>query len=166
MIQPLQPTQLLRTLQQHDVAFVVIGGFALSAHGVVRGTKDVDIVPDPSPANLRRLGDALSAIDAQVDLKDLDPDELGIKPDGEGLAAGGNWVLTTRFGLLDVLQTVAGVSGYEALRDGAVAVPVPDVDEPVMFAGYDHLVAMKAAAARERDLADIQDLRRARGEID
>ena len=144
----------------------MIGGFALSAHGVVRGTKDVDIVPEPSFANLRRLGDALESIDARVDLKDLDPEELGIKPDAEGLAAGGNWVLATRFGLLDVLQTVAGVSGYQSLCDSALAVPVPDVDEPVLFAGYDHLIAMKSAAGRDRDLVDIDDLRRARGEID
>ena len=34
-------------LSEHDVEFVIIGGFALAAHGVVRGTKDIDIVPEP-----------------------------------------------------------------------------------------------------------------------
>lgn len=165
-MQPLQPSPLLSALQSHQVAFVVIGGFALSAHGFVRGTKDVDIVPDPAAPNLARLGRALASIDAEVDLKDLDPDELGIRPDASGLAAGGNWVLTTRFGRLDVLQVVAGVSGYESLSMGAVEVPVPDVDAPVRFAGYDDVIAMKSAAGREQDLIDIDSLRRARGELD
>ena len=75
-------------------------------------------------------------------------------------------MLTTRFGLLDVLQTVAGVSGYESLRRDAVDTPVPEVDELVAFAGYEHVIAMKSAAGRDRDLMDIEDLRRARGEID
>ncbi len=166
MIQPLEPTALLRALQEHDVAFVVIGGFALSAHGFVRGTKDVDIVPDPVRRNLERLARALQSIDARVDLKDLGPEELGIEPDAEGLAAGGNWALTTRFGQLDVLQTVAGVGGYESLREGAVEASVPDVGHPVAFAGYEHVIAMKSAAGRDQDLIDIDALRRARGEAD
>ena len=31
------------------VRFVVIGGLALGSWGVVRGTRDCDIVPDPEP---------------------------------------------------------------------------------------------------------------------
>ena len=41
---PLQAERLLRVLGEHEVEFVIIGGFALSAHGVIRGTKDIDIV--------------------------------------------------------------------------------------------------------------------------
>jgi hypothetical protein len=36
--------QLLRRLSEADVEFVLIGGLAVNAWGVVRGTKDVDIV--------------------------------------------------------------------------------------------------------------------------
>jgi hypothetical protein len=42
---PLRPLELLGELLRNDVDFVVIGGFSLAAHGVVRATKDVDIVP-------------------------------------------------------------------------------------------------------------------------
>jgi hypothetical protein len=45
--------QLLRKLAEADADFVLIGGLALNAWGVVRGTKDVDIVVAPNPENLR-----------------------------------------------------------------------------------------------------------------
>ncbi len=162
----LRADEILEVLIRHDVDFVLIGGLALGAHGFVRGTKDVDIVPDPQRANLARLAAALKTINAHVDLKDLDASELGIEPDADGLAQGGNWVLRTDLGLLDILQEVAGVAGYRQLRPAAVAMRVPGVSGPVLAAGYDHVIAMKIAAGRGQDLIDIDALQRARGEVD
>jgi hypothetical protein len=160
---PLQAEELLAELVAHDVEFVVIGGFALSAHGYVRGTKDVDIVPKPSKANLGRLADALRSLEAAVDIGDPSPSELGIELDLAGLSHGGNLCLATRFGRLDVMQDVRGIRDYARLRDGAVSVAMHRVRQPVLFAGYEELVAMKAAAGRDQDLIDIAELRRARG---
>ncbi len=158
----LQPERLLRVLSDHAVDLVIIGGFALGAHGVVRGTKDIDIVPAPHPANLERLADALGALDAEPLLADdFDPEELGIKPDAQGLALGGNWVLRTRLGRLDVMQTVAGITDYRVLRAGAVDAEVPGAGR-FRFAGVDDLVAMKTAAGRPQDEIDIASLARAR----
>ena len=53
--QPLKPLDLLGELHTLGVEFIVIGGYCLAVHGYVRGTKDVDIVPEPEQANLRRL---------------------------------------------------------------------------------------------------------------
>ena len=50
----LQPLELLRVLREHDVDFLVIGGVAVAAHGYVRATKDVDIIPEPSATNALR----------------------------------------------------------------------------------------------------------------
>src|ERR1019366_3039741 len=117
---------MLVVLGDHRVAFVIIGGFALSAHGVVRGTKDIDIVPDPGPEHLKRLATALRALTAEVMLADdFDPTELGLAPDEAGLRLGGNWVLRTRWGRLDVMQDVPGAKTYTALRAGAVRRDVP-----------------------------------------
>ena len=156
-IKQLRIRELLDALSNQDVEFVVIGGLALPANGYVRATKDLDIVPSPEPANLRRLASALRDLDAEVDLGDLDG-ELGIEPDAEGLGLGGNWVLQTKFGRLDILQDVAGIRSYAQLRQGAIE------DGGVFYAGYEDLISMKAAAGRPQDLIDIDELQRARGE--
>ena len=153
----LRPAQLLGILREHAVDFVIIGGYSLAAHGYVRATKDLDIVPDPDPNNLARLATALRALDARVDDGDLDPAEPGTEPDGNGLRAGGNWVLHTRFGRLDVMQDVPGLRSYEQLRSGAMTVG------GVLYAGYDELISMKAASGRDEDLRDIAALEAARG---
>lgn len=154
----LRPAQLLGALHRRGVAFVVIGGYSLAAHGYIRATKDIDIVPDPDGENLSRLADALKALQARVDLGDIDPDELGIEPDAAGLASGGNWVLQTRFGRLDVMQDVRGVRDYEHLRAGAVNV------RGTLFAGYEDLISMKSASGRPEDLRDIAAVQAARSE--
>ena len=152
----LRPRELLSALTSHDVRFVVIGGFSLAVHGYVRATKDVDIVPDPDPANLALLAEALRELDARVDLGDIAEKELGLHPDADGLGAGGNWVLLTRHGRLDVMQEVPGLRDYGQLRAGAVEVG------GVLYAGYDELISMKAASARDEDLRDIGALEAAR----
>jgi hypothetical protein len=146
----LRPAQLLGLLRRHQVRFVIIGGYALAAHGYVRATKDVDIVPDPDTDNIARLAAALRELDAHVDIGDLD------EPDEDGLGAGGNWVLRTRFGRLDVMQDVPGLRSYEPLRAGAIDV------NGYLYAGYDELISMKAASGREEDLRDIAALEAAR----
>ena len=153
----LQPEPLLRTLERHRVAFVVIGGFALAPHGYIRATKDIDIVPEPTRENRARLAAALRDLDAQVDLADIGAKELGLAPNEAGLRGGGNWMLRTRFGRLDVMQTVPGLRDYQHLRAGAVEVA------GVLYAGYEELIAMKAASGREQDLRDIGALEAARG---
>jgi hypothetical protein len=154
----LNPQALLACMAAHRVEFVVIGGFSVAAHGVVRATKDLDIVPEPSAANRQRLAAALTELHAEVDLAHLAADELGILPDEKGLAAGDNWVLQTIHGRLDVMQDVPGLRSWEQLRAGAV------LRNGVLYAGYEQLVSMKSAAGREQDLTDIAALRAARGE--
>jgi hypothetical protein len=159
---PLRALDLLATLTQHEVDFVVIGGYSLAAHGYVRGTKDVDIVPEPSRPNLQRLLAALDAMDAgHLAAGDFEPDELP-EITLDNLEEGGNWLLRTRFGRLDVMQYVEGARSYDQLRDGAVIPELPGFEHAPRFAGYDDLIAMKQAAGREEDLRDIAELERAR----
>ena len=160
---PLRPFELLAALRDHGVEFIVIGGFSLAAHGYVRGTKDLDIVPEPSPGNLRRLMAALTALDAEPlalgDFRAAEFLELSL----ENLALGGNWLLRTRYGRLDVMQSVEGMHSYDQLRERAFE---PDMDElraGTLFAGLDDLIALKRATGREEDLRDIAELERARG---
>jgi hypothetical protein len=120
-------------------------------------------VPDPRPENIARLAGALGALEAEVMLADdFDPAELGLVPDEEGLALGGNWVLRTRLGRLDVMQDVAGARSYARLRAAAVRHEVVDAGS-FWFSGLDDLIAMKVAAGRPQDQLDVTSLRRASG---
>lgn len=50
---------VFKSLQRHDVKYVVIGGIAAILHGVPRATFDLDLLIDPTPDNAKRLLDAL-----------------------------------------------------------------------------------------------------------
>ncbi len=159
---PLKAPDLLRTLHRHGVEFVVIGGFSLAAHSVARATKDLDVVPDPGRANLRRLLTALEELEASPSaLDDFEPDEI-LELTLENLELGGNWILRTRYGRLDVMQYVEGVRDYRRLREGAIQPKIETIEEPILFAGLDDLIAMKTAAGRDQDLIDIDTLERSR----
>jgi hypothetical protein len=155
---------LLRELCEHDVEFVLVGGFALGFHGGPRGTKGVDIVPDPSPANIARLWEALQELDARPsEHGDFRLEEMPVPFTLEGLLEGGNWSLETRRGRLDVMQWVAGVEGYDELRARAVSDEPPQIGRPIWIAGRDDLVTMKEEAGRPQDLIDIRALMMAEG---
>jgi len=157
---PLRPLDLLGVLNDHDVNYVVIGGFALGAHNATRATKDVDIVPDPHPANLDRLWTALMSLEASpLPLVDFGAEEMPLDWSRDSLDYGGNWILSTRLGRLDILQYVAGVDSYEQLRTNAVDDIAAEAGR-IWFAGRDDLIAMKQAAGRPQDLLDIERIER------
>jgi hypothetical protein len=161
---PLRALELLAVLRAHGVEFVVIGGFSLAAHGFVRGTKDLDIVPEPSLENLQRLLFSLEDLEAEpLAVGEFKPEELPLQLGLDGLSEGGNWLLRTRLGRLDVMQHVHGMSSYEQLRAGAMTPDLAELNDPPPFAGYDDLIAMKQATGRAQDLIDITELERARG---
>jgi hypothetical protein len=161
--QQLDADTILRTLIEHDVDFVVIGGLAVAAHGFPRATKDVDIVPAPERENLGRLYVALSKLRAEpIEIGDFRPDELPVPFGPDGLDEGGNWALRTAAGRLDVMQWIPGIDGgYARLLTNAIEDEVPGVGR-VLFAGYDDLVTMKRTAGRPLDAADLHELQRVR----
>jgi len=159
MTEALNPEPLLRALHDADVRHIIIGGFAVNAYGVIRPSKDLDIVPDPESANLERLAALLAELDARhVGLGDLRPEEFPFDPTRpQDLQAGANFRLETNLGDLDVMQWVAGVgtdSAYEALAADAIEGELDGI--PLRVCGLDHLIAMKRAAGRPRDLEDLR----------
>jgi len=135
---------------------VVIGGVAAIAHGTRRATFDVDIVPAPEPENWKRLAAALEALGAtgvvvdDADFKDLDP------TDPFELARGTNYTVETTGGRLDVMTRAKDAAPYEDLKAASIETRVGDA--VIRIAGLDHLIAMKRAAGRKRDLEDIAEL--------
>ncbi len=146
--------ELLRRLSTAEVDFVLIGGMAVGAWGVVRGTKDVDIVVDPDPENLARLAEV--AVDACGHVQ-AGESFLSSKFSIAGqLASGEQVAIETELGRLDVVQGLDGVPSFAKLRGRAVQAEVLGV--PVAVCAVDDLKAMKRAAGRTRDIADLEDL--------
>jgi hypothetical protein len=156
-----EPDDLLLALTDAQVEFVVIGGVAVGVHGFVRATKDLDIVPDPSPANLKRLARLLVEIKAQhIGLQDFSPEEFPFDPtDPLQLAEGANFRLETSLGPMDIMQWVAGIETDPAYSELAPrAVPVTFRGTQIQVCALEHLRAMKQAAGREQDLQDLSHL--------
>lgn len=146
--------QLLARLAQADIRFVVIGGLALGSWGVIRGTKDCDIVPDPAPENLDKLARLLVELGGHVQLgESLLGSERSIVAT---LRGGERALIVTQLGDLDVVQGLDGVLPYGELRASAINVELAGVTVPVC--ALEHLRMMKRAAGRPRDLVDLDDL--------
>jgi hypothetical protein len=144
---------LLEVLHRRDVQFVVIGGVAVAAHGYVRGTEDLDLVPDPDPANLDRLTDCLEELDSTLPKvgRAFDP-----STDVAAIRRGGNVTADTRFGGLDIVQRANGVPSYAELVRDAVESELLGV--PVRICSLARLRGMKQAAGRDQDRLDLSNL--------
>jgi hypothetical protein len=156
-----EPELIFAVLAAHGVGHVVIGGVAAIAHGSRRATFDVDVVPSPTPENWERLAEALSELGAEGlvvdgDFKELDP------ADAFDLARGTNVRIATTGGRLDLMTHAKGAPPYQDLEAASVEAHVGGVT--IRVAGLDHLIAMKRAAGRPRDLQDIADLTGPSGE--
>lgn len=150
------PERILGVLTEHEVQFVLIGGMGAVAHGSPLPTRDVDIAPEASRANLDRLANALSALDARIRHPEI-PEGLAFSCDATSLAAAIFWNLTTRFGDLDISFTPAGTTGYAGLA--ADAKPFRFRGVTVQLASLADIVRSKAAADRPKDHRALPVLR-------
>lgn len=149
---PLDAERILRTLAEHQVDYVLIGGLAVQTHGHVRTTNDADLIPAPDPANLKRLAAALRSLDARV----LNPGEAATEIDVKMLPRAAIWQFVTRDGGIDVMHEVPGGRSFAELSKGALHVRLGDIEVPVV--GLDDLIQMKLARGRPVDLADVASL--------
>jgi predicted nucleotidyltransferase len=148
-----RPTELLKALAAGSVDFVVIGGIAAVVHGSARLTQDLDIMYSKEPANLDALGRVLVQLGGR--LRGV-TDDVPFVPDERTLGRTTILTLDTKAGPLDLLTDPPGAPRYEQLRQAAGRTSVGGV--PVLIASIDHLVAMKVAAGRDKDLLDIEEL--------
>jgi hypothetical protein len=146
--------EILRRLVEAEAQFVVIGGLALGARGVVRATKDIDIVVDPDPGNLKLVAEVAVAAGGQVQRGEAllgSPFSIAAE-----LASGEQMAIETDLGRLDIVQGLEGVPPYEQLRSRSSEAEVLGVR--VAVCSSEDLREMKRAAGRPRDLVDLEDL--------
>lgn len=144
---------LLRTLANEAADFVVIGGIAAVFHGSARLTGGLDITFAQELENLERLARAL------VPLRPLSrgaEDADAFVLDAATLRRIEVLTLATRMGDIDLLLRPAGMTHYTALRERAQRLAIDDFR--VRIAHIEDLIAMKRAAGREKDRADVAEL--------
>jgi hypothetical protein len=149
---PLDAERILAVLAEHSVDYVIVGGLAVQTHGHVRTTVDIDVYPRPRPANLKRLADALRALDART----LNPGSEALEIDAAMLPRATLWRFETRHGAIDVLHDAPGAPSYDDLRERALEIQLGDLSLAV--AGRDDLISMKRASGRPVDLEDLAAL--------
>ena len=150
MTPPFRPGEIFAALERQGVDYVTVGGFALIAHGVVRATLDVDVIPARDGPNLERL---LQTLDDLAAVPAGEPDtavELAL------LERDANMRFATRFGQLDLLLAHHWDDRYGALRAAAVRAKAAGIE--ITIAGREDLIRLKSATGRDRDLLDIGDL--------
>lgn len=153
---PLDIGELIGVLARHEVDYVVIGGVATQVHGHRRTTMDLDIVPAPEHDNLRRLGGALTELEARP--RDAGESEVEVPIDDPERLAIAAIVppLHTRHGQVHILKEPKGGRDFDQMREGALVIELDG--SKVAVVGLDDLLRMKRAAGRSTDLEDIATL--------
>lgn len=131
----------------NDVRFLIVGGYALAAHGHPRYTKDLDVWILADPENAEHLLAALDCFGfgslgvSAIDLTEPDTViQLGVAPKR-----------------IDILTSLSGVE-FQTTYATRMAVRVKGLDDPVPFIDLASLRRNKAASGRPQDLADLAAL--------
>lgn len=143
---------LIDALLAEQVDFLIVGAFALAAHGIPRATGDLDVLVRPSAesapkviAALRRFGAPLAS--AKVTEADfVSPGtvyQLGLPPRR-----------------IDLLTQISAVPFEEAF---ATAIEREISGRRVRVLGREALLTNKRATGREKDRLDVEALERRRG---
>ena len=153
MPRELDTAQILAALVTRGVDFVVIGGIAAVVHGSPRITQDLDVTFATDAGNLTLLRGALVALGAMP--RGI-AEDVPFVADAATLRRVEVLTLDTIAGAFDVLARPAGAPPYDALRQHAVRHEIGGFG--VLVASIPDLIAMKRAAGRPKDLADIAEL--------
>ena len=140
--------ELLIALLDTGARFLIVGAHALAVHGVPRGTQDLDVWIDSSPANADLVQRALAAFGAPIDTLGITTDDLQ-RPD-----------IVIQIGAapnrIDLLTAISGVPDFHAAWMARVEHSVRGRRLP--FIGRDALVATKRATGRTKDKGDLEAL--------
>ena len=136
---------MLSALSAADAEFLVVGAYAVAAHGIPRATADLDIWIRPSDENATRVESALTSFGAPGSVVGRDD----LRSPGIVVQIG---VAPQR---IDVLTSIDGVEFDDAWRH-RTEVDIDGLRVPVI--GRRHLIQNKKAVGRPQDLADVARL--------
>jgi len=136
--------RLCKALNDQGVHYILIGGFAVIAHGFARATKDIDLLVDPSPKNIQKVKEAMSALpdNAASLISDTEVQKYPVVRIADEI-------------VVDLMAKACGIS-YEEAKKGMEYFEVEGVKIPI--AGKELLIRMKQTV-RPSDKMDVEFLR-------
>jgi hypothetical protein len=141
--------RILKLLERHGVAYVVVGGVAAVLQGAPVTTFDLDALVKVDTENADRLIAALAALEARFREHDKP-----IQPTREDILAGGHLLLMTNSGPLDVLGFIGRAKRYEDVADAVETIDVGGL--PVRVLSVEALIEDKKALGRDKDQAGLR----------
>lgn len=136
---------ILSIFNEEDVDYLVVGAYALAAHGLPRATGDIDLWVRRDIQNARRVWHALAKFGAPLsELKETDLASPGVV-----------FQIGVAPSRIDILTSIDGVEFADAWKD-RLEVQVEGLC--VHIIGRTHLIANKKAVGRPQDLADVARL--------
>jgi hypothetical protein len=136
---------MLRSLAAENVRFILVGAYALAAHGYPRATMDIDIWVMSSPENADAVIRALSRFGAP--LQNLTKEDL--------LTAGTIFQIGVAPRRIDIITAASGLQ-FEPTYRNSIPLNIEGIE--VRIPSIDDLILNKKATGRTRDLADAEAL--------
>jgi hypothetical protein len=136
---------IARAFLDARVDFVIVGAYALAAHGFPRMTGDIDLFVRPSPDNALRVFRALAEFGAPIAAHGVTQHDFEVE--GKVYQLG----LPPR--RIDILTSISGVSFDEAVQDAIEGNLGP---VRVRFIGKAAMAKNKLASGRPKDLIDAE----------
>ena len=141
--------KLLERLIQHDVEFVVIGGFAALMHGAQSAMLVVEVCSPLSRENVEKIHAALA--DFEPVHRERPDIPFTVRSDFK------NCYLSTTLGKIDFLGLVSGVGDFSEVAAHSIEMELPIGKLRVL--DCESLIRAKLAAGREKDLLVVKQLR-------
>jgi hypothetical protein len=153
---------IVTALNEAQVRYLIVGGLAVNAHGYERLTRDVDLVIGLEHGNIIRGLRALQSIGYQM-VVPVTPEQFA-DPAAREMWRRDKNMIVLQFWSDHHGRTPVDVFVYEpfdfALEYGRARWENITDKARAPIIGYEALVAMKLAAGRDRDLLDVQALRK------
>ena len=137
--------EFFQSLNNNQVRYLVVGGYAVAFHGYPRYTKDIDVWIEPGEQNTDQLVAALV---------EFGFDSLGLKP-SDFQEPGQIIQLGYPPNRIDILTSIEGVE-FSVCYEKRITVEIEGIQ--VDFIDLDNLKRNKKATGRLQDLADIDNL--------
>lgn len=136
--------ELLNTFNEHEVKYLIVGGYAVMKHSEPRFTKDLDIWVEASPDNARKVFQALKNFGAPLsNLTEADFAKDGFYQMGRPPVR------------VDILMGLTGLD-FESAWGNRVEGSYGETR--TQFLSIEDLIINKRAAGRPQDLLDVENL--------